>query len=75
MNICAVRTIREYGGGACSYIMRTPDVIRAHEPKSEHRFRMLSVRPFKSADDEPMEKIGDYAECKHCGSIYPEDSK
>lgn len=38
-----------------------------HEPKSEHRFVM---KPVKQNKIDSLEWTGDYAVCKHCGSIF-----
>lgn len=75
MNCCATRTILHLEPSFEDGLKRLQFLLRElplpHEPKSEHRFHFVSVRPFRKPEDDPMEKGGAYAECKHCGCIFP----
>jgi hypothetical protein len=60
MNICGARTQIGFNPWSKPYLDRLP-----HEPKSEERF-ILSV----SNSLNNLVSDNDYAECKHCGSIF-----
>lgn len=76
MNICAVRTYAEYN-------LRTSgwgwmDYPKPHEPKSEHRYAMpiISTEGAEAFGYQVGKRfIGDYAECKHCNSIFAVDAQ
>lgn len=70
MNVCAVRTIAAGIGSArsgqgVSGIWWTH--FKPHEPKSEHRF---VLKPVSENRIDSLQWLGDYAECKHCNSIF-----
>lgn len=72
MTVCAVRTLEVSLAKHHNNLWANAEKL-PHEPKSEHRFALKPV-----TDGNKIASLhwsdGNYAECKHCGCIYPEES-
>ena len=69
MIICAVRTFTVLAEGHNNLWSSGPKLT--HEPKSDHRYALNLI----SADARQLiGSVGNYAECKHCGAIYSENT-
>lgn len=64
MNVCAGRSEVKLNPWNAPYLEKLP-----HEPKSEERFALAVSNGLNN-----LRSDNDYAECKHCGCIYPEES-
>lgn len=76
MTICAVRGLvavaEEMKSG--SYRESRPRAPLPHEPKSNARFAVKLVRFDSGGAPRRDGFIGNYAECRHCGALYWEES-